>query len=155
MRCSVTRLPFKTECFDVILSLGVIQHLFGGSEPIRQLSKFLRKGGLFALAEAIERKTLSILGRLLGQSSSPHEGRLNSQRLMQSCWKSGKIVHFHKNGSVVLGLFCQLVDFFPILQESKTYLRFITEIDQIIIKTLGRISSLFDAGAYFVIFRKT
>jgi len=154
VRCSATQLPFRDESFDVLLSLGVIHHLPGGSDNVWQLSKVLRSGGLFALTEAVERRTLSVLAKLRGDSSSPHEDRLKPQKLLRACGDSGRIVHFLKNNSVVLGVFSSLIDFFPILQESEAYLRIITAIDQFTIRTIGRNLSLFDGGAYFIIFRK-
>lgn len=154
VRCSATQLPFRDESFDVLLSLGVIHHLPGGSDNIRQLSRVLRNSGLFVLTEAVERRTLAAFDRLRSDSSSPHEDRLKPQELLHACRDSGKIVHFLKNNSVVLGLFAALIDLFPILQESKTYLRTITAIDQLTIRTVGRNLSLFDGGAYFIIFRK-
>jgi hypothetical protein len=115
----------------------------------------LKIGGLFALSEAVERKTFSLLSKLRGESASPHEGRLNPQMLIKACMESGKISHSYKNNSVALGLLDTIIDFFPVLQENKVYLKFITVRDQLTIKTLGHISSLFDAGAYFIIFEKT
>jgi SAM-dependent methyltransferase len=154
VRCSLTSFPFKDESFDVILSLGVIHHLPEGTKNIGELSKSLKPAGLFALSEAVERKTLGFLGRFRGEFDSPHESKLKPQMLVNACTKSGRILHFFKNNSVVLGLFTSLIDLFPILQENKTYLKFITLMDQTAIKTLSHISSMFDAGAYFIIFRK-
>jgi len=155
VRYSAISLPFKEESFDIMLSLGVLHHLPGGTENISQLSRYLVRKGLFALTEAVERRTLTgTLGRLGGESSSPHEGRLNPDKLIRACVESGKISHFGKNNSIILGLFLVPIDVFPILQESKSYLRFIIATDQFAIKTLGRIWSLFDAGAYFLIWKK-
>jgi len=155
VRCSATSLPFRNETFDIILSLGVLHHLHGGTENIGKLSRFLRRKGLFALAEVIERKTLTrTFDKLTRESSSPHEGRLNREKLIRASIESGKILHFNENNSVVLGLSLVPIGFFPILQESKNYLRFITAIDQFAIKAFGRVLSLFDAGTYFLIWKK-
>jgi SAM-dependent methyltransferase len=155
VRCSAMNLPFKEESFDTILSLGVLHHLPSGTDSINQLSTYLRREGLFALTEPVKRRTLtSMFNRLRPESDSPHESRLNPQQLIHVCMKSGKILHFSKDNSIVLGLFLLPINFFPVLQESKTYLRFILAIDQLAIKTLGRIGSLFDAGAYFIVWKK-
>jgi len=154
VRCSATCLPFKEGLFDIMLSLGVIHHLPGGSDNIPQLCRVLKDGGVFVLTEAVERRTLSAFEKLRNSSSSPREGRLKPEELIRACMESGKIIHFFKNNSIVLGLFSLLIDLYPILQESKAYLRFITVIDQFAIRTMKGISPFFDAGAYFVIFKK-
>lgn len=155
VRCSAINLPFRDGSFDVLLSLGVIHHLPGGSDNIPQLSRILRHGGLFAFAEAVERGTIGSLARLRSDSPSPHEDRLISERLIDACKKSGRIVHMRMNHSVVLGLFCLFMDFFKNLQNNNGFLDSIFTIDQLAIRTLGRVSSFFAPGAYFVIFRKS
>ncbi len=62
-------LPFSADCFDLIFSSWILEHLSQPADDFRQIGRVLRPGGVFVFITPNARHPLAGLNRLLGRFS--------------------------------------------------------------------------------------
>lgn len=121
------RLPFEDDSFDVILSLGLLEHFEDAQPPVDEMVRVLKRGGLFYAAIAPRKfRTLTCLDFLIkldfltDKSDRHFEQRLSKDEIHQMLKRAGL------EGIDVFpaGVFPPRV---PLLPWSKTYRRLETK----------------------------
>jgi SAM-dependent methyltransferase len=110
-------LPFKNQCFDVVLSINTIEHLPKPAKCIKEIFRVLKKNGLFIAMTPDKDSLLGKIGRYLVKYTSLrnpyHIGLMNKKELTICLKKAGfrqfTIQPFHNGflGAPIINAFKQ------------------------------------------------
>lgn len=151
----MTKLSFPKESFDVILSLGSIHHSEQKEEIVKYLFPFLKKGGYFVLHEPLERP--GFLGKIFRKSlfwikESPHEERLDEDKLLNISKKLGTIVSVHKEYSPVRTFLAVFLG--RVFKDSRRFFEMTFWLDDLVIRTIGNVLPAFNGGTILLVIKK-
>jgi ubiquinone/menaquinone biosynthesis C-methylase UbiE/uncharacterized protein YbaR (Trm112 family) len=158
IQCNAIEPPFRDDSIDMILDFGVLHHLPNNDSVLEKHIKLLKEGGHLGLHEPTDQRpaflsTLKWLSRLQGDQSE-HNEYISERKALSLLAENGKILHQHIEYSPLRNWLIKLfVDTMKI--QSRTLHYTIIALDQIIIKTLGRLWNRMDASSLLLVWEKT
>lgn len=154
VQCTADKLPFRSEICSYALCLGVLHHLPDWEATLSKIIHLIKPTGLFLFDEAIDKPR--VLGKYRKQSltaykDSPHEGEISLKKLISILSSYGKVVYHLKMTPLrVLGVWI----FGNLMNRSLLMTRSILLLDQVFLKSAGRLFKSLSAGEVIGILKR-
>jgi SAM-dependent methyltransferase len=157
IQCDAIDPPFRDGVIDVILDFGILHHLPNNENVLENHTKLLKRQGYLGLHEPIDRRppflsSIRFFNKFKGEQSE-HNDFINESVTVDYLKEHGRILHQHLEYSPVRNWMVNLfVNFLKINTRWMHYL--IKSVDQLVIKTIGRIWNRMDGSALLLVWRK-
>lgn len=158
IQCLGNMLPFKEGSIDHVICLGVLHHMPKKEKHLTGIIKVLKSKGLLVLNEVysrdyqLPRPIMRWVEHFIEPHHSAHEERVNWKRMKNILGKNGHMLVEHHEYSPTRTLLIRL--FGTQIERSTVLTKFCIVLDEVTIKSLGRLWKLFDAGACLIVFQK-
>jgi len=160
VQCSVLNLPFREETFHAVLGFGVFHHLENPMAAIEHCARKVKRNGFLAMHEPIRRpKLLKKYSRLRplfrGYVHSSHDNEIEGEKTLSHLQKNGfEILYKIYENSYYRYLAGRLLNKASVLDRRRWIHEFLISTDQMVIRTLGRLSPLFGPSSILFVAQK-
>ena len=153
--CSADSLSVQRETIDVLCYFGILHHTERKAATIPEDSKLLKKGGYILIHEPLSRPSPLLPSFLKPKTEeSAHEERIHKHELLaQLDNKELKIIAARWMHTIFLQGMMML--FRNIMINNKTFFRFISNIDILLVKLAGPFIPFFKAGDTMMVVKKS
>jgi len=158
IQCLGNRLPFKASSLDSIICLGVLHHMPQKEMHLKDIIHILRKHGLLVLNEVYLREYqlpdffMRQVEKFIEPQHSAHEERVNWKKMKSILSTKGTMLVEHHEYSPTRTLLVRL--FNNQIEHSIIFTKLCLLLDELTIKTIGKMWKLFDAGACLIVYKK-
>lgn len=154
IQCDAGRIPFRKETSDVLIILGVLHHIPHWQKSLIRIIELLKPGGWMLFDEAIEKPR--VLGRfrkhsLTASIDSPHEGEIVLGELLEILSQKGDVITWQKMTPLRVLLVWVLGS---VVENSLIVTKAVLTIDQLFMRSLGKIFKSLGGGEVIGIFEK-
>jgi len=159
IQCLGNRLPFQKEMIDYLVILGVLHHMPKKEKHIKEIAPFVKPGGWLLIEEPYLRSsTLSnfffkYTKFIFEPKHSAHEERIEKKLLLRAMENTGEILHIHHLYSPLMTILMLLFNKFSFLRNN-FYIQIAFFLDQLFIKTVGKIFPAFSSGLCDVLIKR-
>ncbi len=158
IQCDATQLPFREQAFDVIFEFALLHHLPDNINALERHIDFLKPGGYLGTHDSTNRRGAFLAGMRFFKKyqleQSEHNEFVDEKAAIAMLEKKGTIVHKHIEYSPVRNWLINFSDRFIGLNNAFFHFAFVT-IDQLIIRTIGRIWNKMDGNILIVLWKKS
>jgi len=167
IQCSASALPFKENSLDVVVAYGVLHHLPGHEERLKEILPILKPGGLFIGSDPILKPSIKLGGAekklkaianagsadQIRPGASPHNEWIDWHNMLHVIERQAKVLGAHFEYGPLRAVLVNLL-FDRLRLRSRTVARALIIIDRIWLATIGRLSrALGPAGVIYTLQR--
>jgi len=157
IQCDATNPPFQKETFDIIVNFGTLHHLPENDKVIENQIDLLKSGGYLALHEPIDRRGAILsrfnLFRKLNPEQSDHNEYIVEKRVLMLFERNGRIINYYVEYSPLRTWLVRLNEL-TVKFNNKLMHWIFANIDQIVIKTAGKLTDSFKGSSALILFKK-
>jgi SAM-dependent methyltransferase/uncharacterized protein YbaR (Trm112 family) len=157
IQCDAFDPPFRDGIFDFLFEFGILHHLPNSTIALETHMRLLKEGGYLGFHEPIDRRpaffpSIAKLKQISGKQSV-HNDFISERDTIDYLNRYGKIIHQNLEYSPIRNWMVKL--FVDIMGINSGWIHYLTvSLDQLIIKTIGRIWNRMDGSSLLLVWLK-
>ncbi len=99
LEADATNLPFKSQVFDLVLSINVLHHISNWLDALGEIDRVLKKGGCLLLVELLFTSFSKLIGKLYSKQNYGITTKANLDAFMDK--NNYKIIYYNLSSSLL------------------------------------------------------